>query len=38
MQITMNWGNLMVDEEAKGSNKEVASLAGVWVGREAEPH
>ena len=29
IQIIMNWGNLMVDEEAKGSNKDVASLAGV---------
>ena len=38
MQIIMNWGNLMVDEKAKGGNKDVASLAAVWAGREAEPH
>lgn len=38
MQIIVNWGNLTVDEEAKGSNKDVASVAGAWVGRERQNH
>ena len=35
MQIIVNWGNLTVDEEAQGSNKDVA---GAWVGRERRNH